>query len=433
MKTKTLSNTKAFSNLTLSVLATAMFVGIYTFTFTTAFAVVIPTVQATIKNGSNSNVTTAPIGTAVRANTSVSSSTGPTALGTVDFSLYSNTTCSGTGVNQNGVLLASGLADSSTTTLPASGLSYRVVYNGQTNVYSIATSSCVSIQPTSGSVSLSSTLSSTTVVVGTSVYQNSVLSGLTANATGTVSYSVYANNVCNAGQVSAGVKTISNGIVPASNSVQFNTVGTLYWQSVYSGDQFNSGATALCQSLSVLATSTTTPTPTPTPIPGTGSITGVAYNDANTNFKRDGGEAGISGFTIKLRGGQFWYWGNKNKLPTITTVTTDANGVYTFSNLVDGIYMVEEIKMGDWVQMSSDYKWVMVINGKALTGLDFANTTKTQYNMWKSDRKINKEENRENRKEEKEKNKVERQARKEENRNKQISRLQERIEKIKNR
>ena len=421
MKTNTLSKRTTLSNLSLGLAFTGLIIGLYALVFSTAFAAVVPTIETTIKNGSNSTVNTAPIGTQVRANALVSSSTGPTALGTVDFSLYPNTTCSGTATSQNGVLLASGSADSSTTTLTATGLSYRVRYNGQADVYNVVDGSCVSLQPTSGSVSLSSTLSSTTVSVGTSVYQNSTLSGLTTNATGTVAYSVYTNNACNVGKVDAGVKTISSGIVPQSNSIQFNTVGTLYWQAMYSGDQFNSVATGPCQSLSVLAT-TTTPTPTPTPTnPGTGSITGVVYNDVNTNFKRDAGEAGIGGFTVKLRGGLFW-WMGKHKSPTVTTVTTDSNGVYTFGNLGDGIYMVEEIKLGEWVQMSADYKWVLVVNGKALTGLDFANATKAQYDAYKNGNKVDKE-----------KKKEDKQVKKEEQKNKKISKLQERIEKIKNR
>lgn len=410
---------------------TALVVTAYAFTFSTAFAATVPNINTQIKNGSNTTITTASIGTAVRAQTTVASTTGPVALGTVDFSLYPNTTCSGTATTQSGVLLASGVADSSTTTVGSNGLSYKVFYGGQGDVYASTTSNCVSLQATSGTVGLNSTLSSSTVLVGTSVFQTALLTGVTANATGTVAYGVYTNNACTADKVDAGVKTVTNGVVAQSNSIQFNTVGTLYFQARYSGDQFNTAVNGACQSLSVINPGTTTPTPTPTP--GLGSISGVAYNDVNTNFKRDGGEAGISGFTMKLYGGNFWWWGKKKNMPVVQTVTTDANGVYTFSNLADGIYKVEEKKLGDWVQMSSDYHWVLVVNGKALTGLDFANATKDAYNNWKSANKIEREKNKEKWEDRKEKREDKREDKKEEQKNKKISRLQERIERVKNR
>ncbi len=406
---------------------TALVVMAYAFTFSTAFAATVPTIDTQIKNGSNASITTASIGTAVRAQTTVASTTGPVALGTVDFSLYPNTTCSGTASTQSGVLLASGVADSSTTTVGSNGLSYRVFYGGQGDVYASTTSNCVSLQATSVSSGLNSTLSSSTVLVGTSVFQTALLTGVTANATGTVSYGVYTNNACTADKVDAGVKTVTNGTVAQSNSIQFNTVGTLYLQAKYSGDQFNSAVNGTCQTLSVINPGTPTP---PTPTPGLGSISGVAYNDANTNFKRDGGEAGIAGFTMKLYGGNFWWWGKKKSMPVAQTVTTDANGVYTFSNLADGVYKVEEKKLGDWVQMSSDYHWVLVVNGKALTGLDFANATIDAYNNWKSERKV---ENKEKNKEKWEDKKEKREDKKEEQKSKKISKLQKRIEKIKNR
>jgi hypothetical protein len=415
-------NTKrlVFSNISMSVILTAAVVMVYAFTFGTAFAATVPTIETQIKNGSNATVTTASIGTGVRAQSTVASTTGPVALGTVNFSLYPNTTCSGTPTTQSGVLLASGVADSSTTTVGSNGLSYKVFYSGQGDVYASTTSNCVGLQATSGTVGMNTTLSSSTVLVGTSVYQTALLTGVTANATGTVAYGVYTNNACSADKVDAGTKNVVDGVVSQSNSIQFNTVGTLYFQAKYSGDQFNSAVNGTCQTLSVINPGT--PTPTPTPTPGSGSISGVAYNDANTNFKRDGGEAGISGFTMKLYGGNYWWWGKKKNMPVAQTVTTDANGVYTFSNLADGVYKVEEIKLGDWVQMSSDYHWVLVVNGKALTGLDFANASKDAYNNWKSGKKVERENNKE-KKEEK----------REEQKNKKISKLQERIEKIKNR
>jgi protocatechuate 3,4-dioxygenase beta subunit len=68
---------------------------------------------------------------------------------------------------------------------------------------------------------------------------------------------------------------------------------------------------------------TSIPTPTPTPAP-TYSLTGTIYNDDNQNGFQDNGEGGYTGATVTLNTGQ--------------TTTTDANGDYTFSNLLAGTY-----------------------------------------------------------------------------------------------
>jgi uncharacterized repeat protein (TIGR01451 family) len=39
---------------------------------------------------------------------------------------------------------------------------------------------------------------------------------------------------------------VTNGKVPDSNGIQFNTPGTYYWQAVYTGDANNNGATSKC-------------------------------------------------------------------------------------------------------------------------------------------------------------------------------------------
>jgi hypothetical protein len=67
---------------------------------------------------------------------------------------------------------------------------------------------------------------------------------------------------------------------------------------------------------------------------GTGSISGMKFNDLNNNSIKDTGETGLAGWTIVLTGGS-------TATMTITggstaTMTTDANGSYTFSNLALG-------------------------------------------------------------------------------------------------
>ncbi|MGN6405230.1 hypothetical protein [Sinomonas sp.] len=104
------------------------------------------------------------------------------------------------------------------------------------------------------SPTIATTLSASTVTVGGSVHDSATLTGATSTAGGTVAYTVYTNNTCSAGAQSAGTVTVSNGAVPDSNAVTFNTVGTYYWQAVYSGDANNNGATSPCTSEQLVVT-----------------------------------------------------------------------------------------------------------------------------------------------------------------------------------
>ena len=77
------------------------------------------------------------------------------------------------------------------------------------------------------------------VAIGAPVFDTAVLTGATATAGGTVTYTAYTNNTCTTNPVSAGTVTVTNGVVPQSNPVTFPTAGTFFWQAVYSGDANN--------------------------------------------------------------------------------------------------------------------------------------------------------------------------------------------------
>ena len=66
------------------------------------------------------------------------------------------------------------------------------------------------------------------------------------------------------------------------------------------------------------------------------SLAGSVYNDTNNNGSREAGEAGIPGVTITLTGTDDL--GNAVN----QTVTTDANGNYSFTNLRPGTYTITE-------------------------------------------------------------------------------------------
>jgi hypothetical protein len=119
----------------------------------------------------------------------------------------------------------------------------------------------------------------------------------------------------------------------------------------------------------IFATSTTATT-TPPVASTTASISGEVYNDLNNNGVKNAGEPGLSGWTINLYNHAGWS-GPKN-LPPMTSTVTDANGNYSFANLPDGVYSVEEINQKGWTQVTSDYFSLTIKNGVAITNSDFA-------------------------------------------------------------
>ena len=103
------------------------------------------------------------------------------------------------------------------------------------------------------SPTITTLLSASSGAIGATVNDTSALAGQTADAGGTVKYRWYSTLAsCQAGTVgtpggnSAGDKTVTNGIVPPSDSVQFNTAGTFYWRAFYTGDAFNNSASSVC-------------------------------------------------------------------------------------------------------------------------------------------------------------------------------------------
>ena len=96
------------------------------------------------------------------------------------------------------------------------------------------------------------------------------------------------------------------------------------------------------------------------------SISGTKFNDTNSNGTRDPGEAGLSGWTIKLT------------RPDGTTInaTTDANGAYKFENLTSGTYRVSEVRQSNWTQTYPAWLGDHLINvtDVNVTGVDFGNS-----------------------------------------------------------
>jgi hypothetical protein len=85
----------------------------------------------------------------------------------------------------------------------------------------------------------STTLSATSIATGGSATDQASISGLQPGAAGTISYAVYDNADCSGTPIADATptsNTISNGTIPASKAIEFDTAGSYYWQASYSGD-----------------------------------------------------------------------------------------------------------------------------------------------------------------------------------------------------
>lgn len=104
-----------------------------------------------------------------------------------------------------------------------------------------------------------------------------------------------------------------------------------------------------------------------------GSISGMKYDDANANGRKNSGEGGLSGWTIVLQkvGG------------ATATTTTDGSGNYSFINLGPGIYKLSEVMQSGWRQTDHPSK-VTVRSGTISNNDDFGNTQKPP--RWRGDR-----------------------------------------------
>lgn len=259
-----------------------------------------PNVQVTIRNTSEAVVTTALVGANVHAVAQIASSTTSVVpQGTVDFNVYGNTACSGTATTQSDVALVNGFATSSVVVVSASGLSYKVHYDGDINNIA-ADSSCMPLTAQSNTASIGTVLSSGVITAGQSVYDTATLSGVTANATGTVGYTVFSNSSCTTPFGGAGNVSVTNGVVPNSPPLQFITPGTYYWQAVYSGDINNTAATSTCTNgiLTVQAVAGKT-SPTISTILSTSSIlTGTLVRDSATLVGETGNASGTVSYKI---------------------------------------------------------------------------------------------------------------------------------------
>jgi hypothetical protein len=95
------------------------------------------------------------------------------------------------------------------------------------------------------------TLSADVVSTDTGVRGTATLYGVTANAAGTVTYSVHNDRSCLGPAVDAGTRPVINGTVASSDAVSFENAAYAYWLAVYSGHGANPPRPSNCARLSV--------------------------------------------------------------------------------------------------------------------------------------------------------------------------------------
>jgi hypothetical protein len=106
-----------------------------------------------------------------------------------------------------------------------------------------------------------------------------------------------------------------------------------------------------------------------------GTISGIVFNDVNKNGVYDTGDTPLSGWGV-------WINANTNGQPDPSghQILTDANGNYSFSNLVPGTYIVDEFIPTGWTRTlpttvtspnTTGYTNVVVMAGQTVTGKNF--------------------------------------------------------------
>ena len=177
--------------------------------------------------------------------------------------------------------------------------------------------------PTAPATAIS--LSETAGIPGDTVHASASLSGVTAGAGGTVTYTVYNDSACANSFAGAGTKTVTNGVVPDSNAVQFSIAGTYYWQAAYSGDAQNAGATSACQSGS-LVIGQQSPTLSLN-LSETSGTTGDTVHASATLSSASGGAGGTVTYTVYSDSSCTTLFAGAGTKTVTNGVVPDSNGV----------------------------------------------------------------------------------------------------------
>ena len=212
----------------------------------------------TIHDANENAVTSAPIGSLVHDSATVTGTqAGGTPTGTVDFSWYTSTDCTGQSTAAGTVQLdANGVAHpSDSETVPAGGGSFKAHYNGDAT-YNAADAACEPLSATKLTPQVVTTIHDaahnavTSAPIGSAVHDEATVTGTQAGGmpTGTVSFSWYASNDCSGQATAAGTVQLLNGVAHPSDTKTV-PVGGGSFKAHYNGDATYDAADAACEPL----------------------------------------------------------------------------------------------------------------------------------------------------------------------------------------
>ena len=102
-------------------------------------------------------------------------------------------------------------------------------------------------------------------------------------------------------------------------------------------------------------------TPTPTPLPGTGSVTGIAWNDLDGDGARDPGEVPLAGVEVRSQ---------NLSANTIVSGVTDAAGTYRLVGLAPAVQRVSATPPAGYALTTQASTDVVIVAGMVAT-VDF--------------------------------------------------------------
>ncbi len=219
-------------------------------------------VTTNIHDPNHSVITSAPIGSSVHDNAVVTvGAGGPAPSGTIDFYRFNNSECVGDFATQSGVALtknstSTASAESSSSTVPSTGLSYKAHYNGDGN-YTSSTGACEPLAATKlGSQTVTVIYDAAEHVVTSTnssaiVHDKATVTGSGPTPTGNVDFTFYTNNVCNGSSTSAGTVALVSGVAHPSLSEGPLSAGSYSFKALYNGDATYASSTGACEPLTV--------------------------------------------------------------------------------------------------------------------------------------------------------------------------------------
>ena len=213
----------------------------------------------TIEDSANNSVGSITAGTTVHDTAIISGGSG-VYTGTVTYSLFTGSTCGGTGTIVGGpVTVINGVAPNSApqTFDTAGSFSWNAVYSGDAN-NGPAMSACEPLAVNKASPTLTTSLLSNPITRGGSTADATTLAN-GAQAGGTVTYNFFTGSSCSGTATAVGsTVAVTRGVVPNSASQTFNAAGSFSWNAVYSGDANNNSANSPCEALTVISSITAT-------------------------------------------------------------------------------------------------------------------------------------------------------------------------------